>query len=355
MSSTLSYISSTSFRFNGSTLPGYKEFFDILQKVMGDYAESIELEQDVPDGSGVESYFLTMEVSEVGDSFPSRVAELVQKMGPFVADGFKVTLVDDSMNEEPPQCFYGGPSAEAIKEFTDNDLVGQSLDLLNDDQRIQLVARLTAHAVTQQAKAHMDRPGEQTPAQAPPQEWAAIKSILDEYGLQAIDFVADFKKAALQQQMQEGQLFEKFLNAAKDAGITHWNDDLTDQLVKAMNEPKVLGQAEVSQSTMTSALHGEVISMPSAHGNSEYDKYLMLPIGADKQQLLKIVNGIIHEVNLEDHQNNGACVDGRSVEENIRRRIAEHGIVMLGRLDSTSCWDELDPEYNVNRSSRQRM
>jgi len=39
-------------------------------------------------------------------------------------------------------------------------------------------------------------------AQEPPSEWASIKAILDEYGLQAIDFVADFK-AALAQPAQE--------------------------------------------------------------------------------------------------------------------------------------------------------
>jgi len=42
------------------------------------------------------------------------------------------------------------------------------------------------------------------PAQEPPSEWAGIKAILDEYGLQAIDFVADFK-AALAQPAQERQ------------------------------------------------------------------------------------------------------------------------------------------------------
>ena len=34
--------------------------------------------------------------------------------------------------------------------------------------------------------------------QEPPSEWAGIKAILDEYGLQAIDFVADFKTALAQ-------------------------------------------------------------------------------------------------------------------------------------------------------------
>ena len=35
-------------------------------------------------------------------------------------------------------------------------------------------------------------------APQPPSEWAGIKAILDEYGLQAIDFVADFKSALAQ-------------------------------------------------------------------------------------------------------------------------------------------------------------
>jgi deoxyribose-phosphate aldolase len=32
-------------------------------------------------------------------------------------------------------------------------------------------------------------------AQTPPPWWPAVENILNEYGLQAIDFVADFKKA----------------------------------------------------------------------------------------------------------------------------------------------------------------
>jgi len=45
--------------------------------------------------------------------------------------------------------------------------------------------------------------------QEPPSEWEGIKAILDEYGLQAIDFVADFK-AALAQPAQES--------------VKHWSD-----------------------------------------------------------------------------------------------------------------------------------
>jgi len=41
------------------------------------------------------------------------------------------------------------------------------------------------------------------PVQEPPSEWAGIKAILDEYGLQAIDFVADWKAAQPVQPAQE--------------------------------------------------------------------------------------------------------------------------------------------------------
>ena len=58
------------------------------------------------------------------------------------------------------------------------------------------------------------------PAQEPPSEWAGIKAILDEYGLQAIDFVADFK-AALVQPAQEptGMLHIERLDRWLDASL----------------------------------------------------------------------------------------------------------------------------------------
>ena len=56
--------------------------------------------------------------------------------------------------------------------------------------------------------------------QEPPSEWAGIKAILDEYGLQAIDFVADFK-AALVQPAQEpiGMLHIERLDKWLDASL----------------------------------------------------------------------------------------------------------------------------------------
>jgi hypothetical protein len=48
------------------------------------------------------------------------------------------------------------------------------------------------------------------PAQEPPSEWAGIKAILDEYGLQAISFVADWKAAQPMQEPVGNEFFEAF-------------------------------------------------------------------------------------------------------------------------------------------------
>ena len=73
------------------------------------------------------------------------------------------------------------------------------------------------------------------PAQEPPSEWAGIKAILDEYGLQAIDFVADFK-AALAQPAQE-----------------QWNAAL-DEAAARIGEIKGFGKA--TQDSFAIYIHG---------------------------------------------------------------------------------------------------
>lgn len=56
-------------------------------------------------------------------------------------------------------------------------------------------------------------------AQEPPSEWAGIKAILDEYGLQAIDFVADFK-AALAQPAPEPVAWMVYTQDGKSVYVT---------------------------------------------------------------------------------------------------------------------------------------
>ena len=68
------------------------------------------------------------------------------------------------------------------------------------------------------------------PEQEPPSEWAGIKAILDEYGLQAIDFVADFK-AALAQPVQEPEVVSK-------AKFNRLQDDYNDLFNRALQDAK---------------------------------------------------------------------------------------------------------------------
>jgi hypothetical protein len=60
-------------------------------------------------------------------------------------------------------------------------------------------------------------------AQEPPSEWAGIKAILDEYGLQAIDFVADFK-AALAQPAQEPVAWAIYDKRGGSKSL-HWSEN----------------------------------------------------------------------------------------------------------------------------------
>ncbi len=89
----------------------------------------------------------------------------------------------------------------------------------------------------------------------------------------------------------------------------------------------------------------QTIRLPSVDGHGEYDRYVLLPIGADTNKCLKDINDIIHLVNLEDHENDGECLDGNSVEENIERRLTDLGFTFLKLIETANCWDSFDPDY----------
>ena len=80
------------------------------------------------------------------------------------------------------------------------------------------------------------------PAQEPPSEWAGIKAVLDEYGLQAIDFVADFK-AALAQPAQgpEREALKLALEALEEyadyEGKTRAADEAITAITAALAQP----------------------------------------------------------------------------------------------------------------------
>lgn len=92
-----------------------------------------------------------------------------------------------------------------------------------------------------------------------------------------------------------------------------------------------------------------VIRLPSTDGHGEYDFHVVVPAGVQTQTALDQINDIIHEANREDHDNDGVCLDGLSVGENIKRRVADLGFTFLQSLDSTRCWDEYDSAYVAPR------
>lgn len=96
----------------------------------------------------------------------------------------------------------------------------------------------------------------------------------------------------------------------------------------------------------------QTLRLPSADGHGEYDRYVLLPIGYDTQLAVKQINDIIHLVNREDDENDGVCLDGNPVEENIERRVTELGFIFLRNIESTNDWDVYDPQYVLEESSR---
>lgn len=113
----------------------------LIKKHMDDYDLVLE-----PDG---ETLF-TLEAndgegSEVGDSYPERVGELVAAMGPYVKDAFCVTLRTDSMSDERDQVFFGGPSPEAIEDYRFKQHTEEALALFagSDARHVAMRALLT--------------------------------------------------------------------------------------------------------------------------------------------------------------------------------------------------------------------
>ena len=103
------------------------------------------------------------------------------------------------------------------------------VQMLNDEINVGLKTALTrVNALVAENKALKEALAQ--PEQEPPSEWAGIKAILDEYGLQAIDFVADFK-AALAQPEQEPEVVSK-------VKFNRLQDDYNDLFNRALQDAK---------------------------------------------------------------------------------------------------------------------
>ena len=103
------------------------------------------------------------------------------------------------------------------------------------------------------------------PAQEPPSEWAGIKAILDEYGLQAIDFVADFKEALAQPAQEPFTYYDSVRDAIRPFGSdgdiplytappqSEWNAALEEAAAR-IGEIKGFGKA--TQDSFAVYIHG---------------------------------------------------------------------------------------------------
>lgn len=95
-----------------------------------------------------------------------------------------------------------------------------------------------------------------------------------------------------------------------------------------------------------SVLWPEIFQLPSMDGHGEYDRLVLIPSGTDVEKAKTSINDIIHDVNREDHESeNGGCLDGNSVEENIQRRIDALGYKFMKPLHRSLPWDDFDPDY----------
>lgn len=94
-----------------------------------------------------------------------------------------------------------------------------------------------------------------------------------------------------------------------------------------------------------------MIRLPSVDGRGECDRFVVIPAEMRVHTALQQINDIIHAVNLEDHQNDGACLDGMTVEDNIERRLTAKGFIFNRPIMTSIEWDAYDPDYVGDRQN----
>lgn len=81
----------------------------------------------------------------------------------------------------------------------------------------------------------------------------------------------------------------------------------------------------------------KALKLPSLTGGS--DLLFVMPEGRDPEEVLALVNALIIRLNGEDARNpDGGCDNGTSVEENLRKMLADQGITEL-EVEETLPWD----------------
>jgi hypothetical protein len=92
-----------------------------------------------------------------------------------------------------------------------------------------------------------------------------------------------------------------------------------------------------------SVIPPRALRLPSVDGG-HYDRFVLVPPDMGYLEALKYANQVIAEVNFED-QERDECLDGESVEDNIRRRLSARGYVWPNVDTTSDCWDEYNERW----------
>lgn len=84
------------------------------------------------------------------------------------------------------------------------------------------------------------------------------------------------------------------------------------------------------------------LRLPSVDGGY-YDRFVLVPPDMGYMEARTYANQVIAAVNFEDHERE-ECLDGESVEENIRRRLEARGYVWPNVDTTQDCWDEYNEQ-----------
>lgn len=89
----------------------------------------------------------------------------------------------------------------------------------------------------------------------------------------------------------------------------------------------------------------KLIRLPSTDASGQFDRHVLLPAGTDVELALRDINDIVQSVHREDENFAGECLDGKSIEENIERRVNEMGFMLFQSAGTASEWDSFNTKH----------
>ena len=95
----------------------------LIDEHMDGYRIKIEAGKD-------NTYFLDFGGGDVGDSFNSRVGDLIKAMAPHTLDAFVVKITVESLSEDNSEEIFGGPDEDAISAYMRKHAISEAMDIL---------------------------------------------------------------------------------------------------------------------------------------------------------------------------------------------------------------------------------